>query len=256
MGAFVAWRGGALSPERAGRADRRADLCKNRASRPPTRQMPASEKRNRNARTRWRISPVSWLIVPAGVALGVLLFLLVWMQREVPEAADEAMLPGVTVSADAHAPALPAPQVPGEELEAGGEDTAAGVFTLPEAPAQPPPTVAGSPQPEAIPGDMPPGAEQPGGEVISADRGAVAVHSPPPDYPARSLRRGDSGEVLVRVLVGADGQPRQVEVARSSSHRALDQAAVRAVRRWRFEPATRQGQRVSQVVHVPVSFSP
>jgi protein TonB len=47
-----------------------------------------------------------------------------------------------------------------------------------------------------------------------------------------------------------------VEVARSSSHRALDQAAVRAVRRWRFEPATRQGRPVSQVVQVPVAFSP
>ena len=213
--------------------------------------MPGSRQRTDNARSRWRISPASWLIIPAGVAVGVLLFLVVWMQREAPGAADEAMLPAVTVGAGPQAPSLPAPQVSAQDVDADGEATTEGVFTMPDAPAEPPPQVAGSPPPDALPAEVPAA-----GEAMPADQGAVLVHSPPPDYPARSLRRGDSGEVLVRALVGADGRPRQVEVARSSSHRALDQAAVRAVRRWRFEPATRQGLPVSQVVQVPVAFSP
>lgn len=214
------------------------------------RPMPGPKQRTDNTRPRWRISPASWLIIPAGVAVGVLLFLVVWMQREAPEAVDEAMLPAVTVGAGPETPSLPAPQVSAPDVGAEGE-AATGVFTLPDAPAEPPPQVAGSASPDPVPEDAPAGDE-----AIPGDRGAVLVHSPPPAYPGRSLRRGDSGEVLVRALVGADGRPRQVEVARSSSHRALDQAAVRAVRRWRFEPARRQGRPVSQVVQVPVAFSP
>lgn len=252
MGAVVAWRGRALSPERAARADRHADLCKNRASPPTPRHMPGSANRNTNARARWRTLSGSWLIVPAGVALGVLLFLLVWMQREAPEATNDAMLPAVTVGAKPDAPSLPAPQLPEQQAEAEPDDEAGGVFTLPDAPAEPPPQVVGSPPPEPAPGDIQP---DDGGPLV-ADRGALAVHRPPPEYPARSLRRGESGEVMIRALVGTDGRPRQVEVARSSSHRALDRAAVQAVRRWRFEPATRQGQPVTQVVHVPVLFNP
>lgn len=214
------------------------------------RPMPEPKQRTDNTRARWRISPGSWLIVPAGVGVGVLLFLVVWMQRDAPGAVDEAMLPAVTVGAGPETPSLPAPQVSAQDVDAEDE-AATGVFTLPDAPAAPPPQVAGSAPTDPAPEDAPAGdGEMPG------DRGAVLVHSPPPAYPARSLRRGDSGEVLVRALVGTDGRPRQVEVARSSSHRALDRAAVRAVRSWRFEPATRQGQPVAQVVQVPVAFSP
>ena len=65
-----------------------------------------------------------------------------------------------------------------------------------------------------------------------------------------------AGEVIVQALVGPDGRPRQVEVVRSSSHGALDQAALRAVRQWRFEPAVRRGEVVAERVLIPITFSP
>lgn len=187
----------------------------------------------------------------------MLLFLLVWMQRDVPESVNDAMLPAVTVSPDPEAPSLPAPQVAEQDAGADGEDPAGGVFTMPEVPAVPLPRVVGSPTPTTVTPTAVPGDEPVAGDMaVASDRAAVPVHSPSPEYPRQSRRRGESGEVLVRAVVGPDGTPRQVEVARSSSHRALDQAAVRAVSRWRFEPATRQGRPVSQVVQVPVLFRP
>jgi protein TonB len=48
-------------------------------------------------------------------------------------------------------------------------------------------------------------------------------------YPAESIRREEEGEVLLRVLVGREGDPREIRVVRSSGVRRLDEAARRGV---------------------------
>lgn len=59
----------------------------------------------------------------------------------------------------------------------------------------------------------------------------------PPAYPAEAMRRRQEGTVHLTIHVAADGIPILVEVAGSSGHPSLDQAAVQAVERWRFTPA-------------------
>ena len=81
------------------------------------------------------------------------------------------------------------------------------------------------------------------------------IQSPAPSYPAQALRNGESGTVLLRVHVGADGIPYDVDLVQSSRSRALDRAASDAVRGWRFRPATRGGQPVPGEVQVPISFN-
>src|SRR5688572_2320538 len=80
------------------------------------------------------------------------------------------------------------------------------------------------------------------------------ISSPAPRYPARALRQGERGTVLVRAQVGVDGVPSEVSVGRSSGSRELDRAAVDAVRRWRFRPAMSGELPVSASVQVPISF--
>lgn len=60
------------------------------------------------------------------------------------------------------------------------------------------------------------------------------THRVNPAYPASSQRAGESGTVLLDVIVGPTGVPTDVNVATSSGYSALDQAAVEAVRKWRF----------------------
>lgn len=82
------------------------------------------------------------------------------------------------------------------------------------------------------------------------------AHAPPPRYPPRSLRAGEEGVVLLRVLVDASGGVQQVLIERSSGHRQLDLAAARQVQsRWRFLPALRDGQPISAWGLVPIAFS-
>jgi periplasmic protein TonB len=76
----------------------------------------------------------------------------------------------------------------------------------------------------------------------------------PPVYPPRCLRLGIEGRVKIRVLVGENGRPQEVTVGESSGESALDQAALEAVREWRFEPAKRNGVAVRAWAIVPVEF--
>jgi protein TonB len=75
-----------------------------------------------------------------------------------------------------------------------------------------------------------------------------------PVYPPRCLRMGIEGKVRVRVLVGENGRPQEVTVGQSSGESALDEAAIEAVRQWRFEPARRNGVPVRAWAVVPIEF--
>ncbi|KTF40652.1 energy transducer TonB [Xanthomonas translucens] len=82
------------------------------------------------------------------------------------------------------------------------------------------------------------------------------LRAPAPPYPRDALRDGLQGSVLLRVLVGVDGQPLEVSIARSSGHRILDQAAREQVlKRWKFHAALQQGMPVQAYGLVPVNFS-
>ena len=83
---------------------------------------------------------------------------------------------------------------------------------------------------------------------------AAYLRNPAPQYPARAKQRGMEGTVMLSVLVLASGKASEVRVASSSGHVLLDTAAMRAVERWRFVPAKRQGSAVDAEVIVPVEY--
>jgi protein TonB len=61
------------------------------------------------------------------------------------------------------------------------------------------------------------------------------------------------GDVVMDAVVAADGTVRAVRVTRSLD-RGLDDEAVKAVRQWTFEPATRDGRAVPVTVAVVMNF--
>lgn len=84
---------------------------------------------------------------------------------------------------------------------------------------------------------------------------AAYLHNPKPTYPPASRRGGEQGQVLLRVAVAADGSAQAVQVIAGSGFSRLDQAALEAVRRWKFVPAKRGDIPVDGVVRVPINFS-
>lgn len=76
----------------------------------------------------------------------------------------------------------------------------------------------------------------------------------PPAYPTAARLAGQAGRVLLTVVVAVDGSAKDMRLAQSSGHPALDEAALTAVRAWRFEPAKRNGVAVELEIDVPIRF--
>jgi protein TonB len=65
-------------------------------------------------------------------------------------------------------------------------------------------------------------------------------------YPPIAIRLNQSGTTTVTVHIGTDGNVENVDLAGSSGHDSLDQAAVKCITsRWRYKPAMQNGQPVA-----------
>ncbi len=122
-----------------------------------------------------------------------------------------------------------------------------------EPPVQP---VARSADP-AVPGAAPrlqPQAIAPAPPVTPPRLDATYLQNPPPRYPLVARRRGEEGTVTLRVHVRRDGVPVSVALEKTSGSSALDNAALEAVRAWRFAPARQGAEAVDAWVLVPIVF--
>ena len=61
------------------------------------------------------------------------------------------------------------------------------------------------------------------------------------------------GTVVLWLVVGSDGKPRDIQVLRTLGL-GLDEKAIEAVRNWRFEPAMKDGKPVAAQINVEVNF--
>lgn len=109
------------------------------------------------------------------------------------------------------------------------------------------------PQPVAKPVEQPPEPVL-AAPVVPPRFDAAYLNNPSPSYPALSRRNGEAGKVMLRVQVSSDGRPQQIELQRSSGFSRLDDAAMAAVRQWRFIPAKRGDENLTEWVLVPLVF--
>jgi protein TonB len=65
-----------------------------------------------------------------------------------------------------------------------------------------------------------------------------------PEYPKSSQRNEETGTVMLQFLIGADGSVKGSQITKSSGFRDLDKAALVALGKCRFKPATENGQPV------------
>ena len=91
--------------------------------------------------------------------------------------------------------------------------------------------------------------------IVPPGFNASYLDNPAPVYPPLARRLGEEGRVMLRVHVEASGLPLRIEVRTSSGSERLDQAALEAVRRWKFVPAMQGDIAVPAFVVVPISFS-
>ena len=78
--------------------------------------------------------------------------------------------------------------------------------------------------------------------------------NPPPEYPQQARKRGFQGLVLLRVLVGVNGEVMEVRMHESSGHEILDRIAEETVWKWKFQPGYRGEEPLEMWIRVPIRF--
>ncbi|HVZ94994.1 MAG TPA: TonB family protein [Phycisphaerales bacterium] len=141
------------------------------------------------------------------------------------------------------------------------------VVDAPTAPAPSIPTLA-SPRPAPASGaaNSPPGATPqhgaPGANDGTPGRAHSGVYLGPaphsgnkaPKYPDECRRRKEQGTAHIRVAIEADGSVSDAMLVRSSGFQPLDEAALAAVRDWRFTPAKQDGAPIASEAALPIIF--
>lgn len=97
-------------------------------------------------------------------------------------------------------------------------------------------------------------AGQPVPQTKQASYSADYLNNPLPHYPNAARRRGYEGQVLLNVEVLAAGTCGRIEILQGSGHEILDDAAIEAVKRWHFIPASEAGTAVDHWMHIPIRF--
>jgi protein TonB len=85
-------------------------------------------------------------------------------------------------------------------------------------------------------------------------QGVEYVRPPAPVYPTISRRLGESGVVMLRVLISEKGLPEQATIQKSSGSGNLDEAGRSAAMRTLFKPYMEDGKPVAVYVLVPINF--
>lgn len=78
-----------------------------------------------------------------------------------------------------------------------------------------------------------------------------------PKYPAQAVADGISGLVVLDVLVGVDGVPREIKIVESTPEGMFDRQTLAAAQQWRFNAGRNgaTGEKVEGWVRVPVKFT-
>lgn len=94
---------------------------------------------------------------------------------------------------------------------------------------------------------------EPTTQLPSAD--AAGLNNKAPVYPMLSRKRKEQGTVWLLLLVSKEGVVTELKLKKTSGFDRLDQAALQAVKKWKFQPARKQGQPIDYWYELPLKFS-
>jgi protein TonB len=188
----------------------------------------------------------------SAVAVGVLFSAMVAM-NVAPQLKRERHVVTMDLSVAPPPPPQAMPQPEAAQTTAVAAQTAAPVeqVAAPVAPVslaveQPSAPVA-APQPVApvpVVAAAPAAPARPAGPAEGGDLSAKMVSFVAPSYPLESRRKREEGTVVLSLLLSAEGRVADISVSSSSGFARLDNAALEAVRKWRWSPLVRDGQAV------------
>ena len=111
------------------------------------------------------------------------------------------------------------------------------------------PVATSAPSAPSTPAPSPPAPSTP--RTVSS---VEYIKAPQLVYPNMSRRLGESGTVVLRILINEKGLPEQILVHKSTGYSNLDEAGRQAAMRALFKPMIENGKAVPVYVLVPLTF--
>lgn len=195
----------------------------------------------------------NWIVIAAIVALHVVGLICLIKFDVIKLDRPKPRLLVVDLMAEPPAPAVVAP-APLPKVVTRVEPTIVTPPPIVSVSTPPPPTVIAAPvqAPKAVMVTAPV-VSAPAPKAVDLDENLIS--GKPPKYPIESLRKKEQGVVLLHLTVGSDGRVADISIARSSGFDRLDNAALRAVRDWRWRPMMRGGQPIPVSGDMPIPFT-
>ncbi len=103
--------------------------------------------------------------------------------------------------------------------------------------------------------DAPPAPPEPTGPYTVAGEVTrpVKIHAPLPRYPERARRPRIQGVVMVQAIIDKQGDVTNVKLLKGLPM-GLNEAAIDAIKQWKFKPATLRGKPVDVYYNLTVTF--
>nr|WP_267136083.1 energy transducer TonB [Vibrio sp. L5-1] len=91
-------------------------------------------------------------------------------------------------------------------------------------------------------------------EPVLVTKPSFSAPPTPPTYPRQARRRGIEGVAIYEVWLDAEGKQIKQALVNSSGVLILDNAALDAIKKWKFSPHTVNGRAIAHRVQLPVRF--
>ena len=97
--------------------------------------------------------------------------------------------------------------------------------------------------------------DESGKKHINIETPPTIIKSVEPSYPSDLIGEYKEGRVVLRFIVTKDGTAEDIAVMQSTPPGVFDEYAIKAIKEYRFNPATRNGEPVKCVVNLPIEFA-
>ncbi|MDL5027524.1 energy transducer TonB [Vibrio sp. TMPB1044] len=91
-------------------------------------------------------------------------------------------------------------------------------------------------------------------EPVLVTKPSFSARPTPPNYPRQARRRGVEGVATYEIWLDAEGKQIKQALVNSSGALMLDNAALEAIKQWKFSPHTVNGRAIAHRVQIPVRF--
>ncbi|MGF1745775.1 TonB family protein [Vibrio minamisatsumaniensis] len=91
-------------------------------------------------------------------------------------------------------------------------------------------------------------------EPVLVTQPSFSARPTPPNYPRQARRRGVEGVATYEIWLDAEGKQIKQALVNSSGALMLDNAALEAIKQWKFSPHTVNGRAIAHRVQIPVRF--